>query len=327
MMMLIFYCLVLLSVVTPNSANFNEAFQQRIPQKRFKSINAASFNEVFQRISQERFKPMNEALLNNLNRKYWLDKYYQGPMFRDPYKNPKLTLDNIFYLNLPRRVDRDKSMMRWLPNLSKNYNDIPIHRVKAIPGNSSAQCDVMHNDPRECRGIMSILMNNIRIFDSNIGGDIFMVLEDDIQKFNPVRVEAAMNVVPNDWDVIRFDCYGTISSHLQKSVLSTNPFLLKTNYSDEVKAMSYAEQEKNEYHWYCGGTHAVIYRKKALKTLKKIYSSKPYIDMDCALNTNKINSYCFNDNIVKLDMKQAMTSDKVHMITSTAAKIMNNIKN
>ena len=48
--------------------------------------------------------------------------------------------------------------------------------------------------------------------------------------------------------------------------------------------------------WYCGGTHAVLWRDGvSLEKLRAVYSEQPYNGIDCKLNTPDLKAYCINN--------------------------------
>jgi hypothetical protein len=69
--------------------------------------------------------------------------------------------------------------------------------------------------------------------------------------------------------------------------------------------VSYPEKERmvfrtvcnytaDPYCYFCGGTHAMLWRHSSVHKLDKVWSRRPFDDVDCLLTTPKLKSYCVN---------------------------------
>ncbi len=190
-----------------------------------------------------------------------------------------ITIYRIYYINLESRLDRHFFMDRWL---SKEY--IPYKRINAIIGPSDG-CIERLKSPERCKGVRGVALSNLYIIDHlNLSG-ISLILEDDVM-VNTSRIPQVIRDVPNDWDVIRFDCWG----HVPMSFQYVTPFVYKTRHVSWCL-------------WNCnfwGGTHAMLWRGTSIPKLKEIWSQKPHDDIDGRLTSNEINSYCVQKNIAHL---------------------------
>lgn len=190
----------------------------------------------------------------------------------------KFTIDRIYYINLDKNVGRKQFMDGWLSRQS-----IPYERVPALVGDPSS-CVLQSSDPDKCRGVSGIAMSHIHVFNHlNVTG-ITLVLEDDYQVINFQRIESALKLVPKDFDIVRFDCWGYVPIPFE-CVRNENPFIFRTNRTG---------REKWREVGFCGGMHAAIYKDTSVKKLHGIWSKQPFDDIDCRLTSPWIKSYCIN---------------------------------
>ena len=193
--------------------------------------------------------------------------------------SPVFTISRLYYINLQSRLDRHFFMDDWLSD-----QNLPYERVNAIVGPSDV-CVERLKSPERCKGVTGVALSNIYIIDHLDTSGISLILEDDV-KVNISLIPNAIRDVPNDWDIIRFDCWG----HVPMSFRYVTPFIYKTRHVSWCL-------------WNCnfwGGTHAMLWRDKSVHKLKKIWQQKPYDDIDGRLTSNEINSYCVQKNIAQL---------------------------
>jgi hypothetical protein len=89
-------------------------------------------------------------------------------------------------------------------------------------------------------------------------------------------------MVPDDWDLIRFDCWGNIKG---VKVREINPF-----FFDPLVLGCKVKQC-----WFCGGTHSMLWKGTSVHKLKEMWSKVPYNDADCQISsTPSVKSYCVN---------------------------------
>ena len=103
-----------------------------------------------------------------------------------------------------------------------------------------------------------------------------------------------MKEVPNDWDVVRFDCWA--GKHGGIDPLEDFP---------QFK-FGYRTITPPSKKWYCGGTHATLWRSDRLHILRKIWEfpKRPNAAIDCLLSDDNIVSYCVQANIGDLENKK-----------------------
>lgn len=97
-------------------------------------------------------------------------------------------------------------MEEWL-----SRQTIPFERINATIGKLSGDdCVAGKQEPRRCRGIAGLSMTELDIIRNHDVSDLTVVLEDDYELRRPVQeiVEETLRIVPSDWDVIRWNCWG-----------------------------------------------------------------------------------------------------------------------
>merc|ERR1711862_1018850 len=133
----------------------------------------------------------------------------------------------------------------------------------------------------------------------------------------------SIQLVPRDWDVLRWDCwqhplpYFKWFSNFSYSVSPLNDTVLlalknrtdtlcKENISplndpiflalkNRTDKLCKENQKKSKHKcWYCGGTHAVMWRSDSVQKLRDVWSERPYDDIDCRLTHKSLKSYCIN---------------------------------
>ena len=212
----------------------------------------------------------------------------------------------ILYINMDHRMDRRKHMESWLSRESP----VPYRRVRAHAGNESSQCVPGKQSPARCRGIAGLASTLVRTIDQLEGaaGDT-LILEDDVY----VRVaELRRHVarVPDDWEVIRFDCFG----YVPPSFKFVEDDIFEPRHIRPCSARSLklnTSYPKEAHCWFCGGTFAMLIRESSRSKLRKIWSRQPNDDPDCILSrgwwpyqdgrkwpTTPLKTYCLQAGIV-----------------------------
>jgi hypothetical protein len=186
-------------------------------------------------------------------------------------------MDRIYYINVDKRKDKSNFMESWLKPFSEKYS-IPYQRISAKSWDDS--CNNKLDDEAamlRCRGVKGLRNSNLHIMDTYNTTGYTLVLEDDFQILNYTRLLDGVKKVPDDWDVIRFDCWG-------------KPLA-------EFPTFEFGYQTSKQ--GYCGGTHATLWRSDRLHILRKIwkYPKRPSVGIDCLLADEDINSYCVQADI------------------------------
>jgi hypothetical protein len=202
--------------------------------------------------------------------------------------NRSVKIDRIYYHNLPKNHHRRQSMEVWLQDQA-----IPYERINATVGDKHS-CVLKHNNTNRCRGIAGICKTLDGILQNKDTTGVTMVLEDDIipLDLNLDRLEESLKMVPNDWDIIRFDCWGLNDFHFP---LWVNDYVVDTskywsaNDCDKTKNACLPKK-------FYGGAYSMLWRGSSKHKLRKIWSQPPYHDADgrIAGRKKKLKSYCVN---------------------------------
>ena len=116
----------------------------------------------------------------------------------------RIQIDQMFYMNYDKDIEKSKKMEDWLAWFLPNRN-IPFYRVPLLKGLPYV---CTFQDEEKCireSGKVDTLLHLFKSKDSNKHG-VSLVLQDDIEVTDMHRLRLAANLVPDDWDVIRFDC-------------------------------------------------------------------------------------------------------------------------
>jgi hypothetical protein len=202
--------------------------------------------------------------------------------------NRSVKIDRIYYHNLPKNHHRRQSMEVWLQDQA-----IPYERVNATVGDKHS-CVPKHNNTNRCRGIAGICKTLDGILQNKDTTGVTMVLEDDIipLDLNLDRLEESLKMVPNDWDIIRFDCWGLHDFHfplwVNDYVVDTSKYWSATD-CDKTKSACLPKK-------FYGGAYSMLWRGSSKHKLRKIWSQPPYHDADgrIAGRKKKLKSYCVN---------------------------------
>ena len=206
----------------------------------------------------------------------------QAPARRGPARK----IDRVYYSNLEKNVLRKAMMNFWL-NEDPLVRTIPYKRIGAMVGDlSQDKCKEGKNKPNQCRGVAGLARTLLHILDNEPTNGTSLILEDDFFITDPGfrRIEASVAMVPDDWDVIRFDCREIWQVDLQW----LNPFVVRTNqFRERINCTSRC--------YFCGGTHAMLVREESISRLKSMWGQTPFDEVDCIIGkTEWINSYCVN---------------------------------
>jgi hypothetical protein len=172
-------------------------------------------------------------------------------------------IDHVYFSNLEKNKIRRQSMDFWMDNdpLLKATHK----RINAtISDPPRDQCVPTKNHPKRCRGLAGITRTLLGILDDENTTGLSLVLEDDYVITDPrlQRMEASLELVPEDWDLIRFDCLQTEQVHLQW----INPFVANTT-TMQVKS-DFDQSVPNHKCWFCGGAFAMLWREESISKLR-----------------------------------------------------------
>jgi hypothetical protein len=192
-------------------------------------------------------------------------------------------IDRIYYLNLPKNALRKQNMEFWLGQ----QQSIPYKRIEAEVGAATNQCIGWKQG--KCVGISGLDRTLVKLIDQENTTGFSLILEDDFVSSDDMdwsRLQAALHLVPDDWDILRFDCWSTWRGHLDW----VNEYVANTSH---YRKASSCEWDCD----FCGGTHSMLWRGSSVHKLRDMWSSMPYEDADCAITQwgdRGIRSYCIN---------------------------------
>jgi hypothetical protein len=213
------------------------------------------------------------------------------------HSNDEIRINRIYFINLDINTRRRAFMERWLSNQT-----IPFERIPGKVGDSSDTCKKIKSDPTRCRGIAGLAKSDISIIDSYNTTGLTLVLEDDCIAKNMTLLHESISVVPNDWDVIRFNCWGLIPAdfpllHVERKHELQIAKVFETRHDKELPCK--ATTKRSCHIEFCGGTHAMVWRGgESVQKLRKLWGKIPHNDIDCdlteAAERYNITSYCIN---------------------------------
>ncbi|KAL7555346.1 hypothetical protein ACA910_003210 [Epithemia clementina (nom. ined.)] len=250
-------------------------------------------------------------------------------------------IQQIYYLNLEKNVQR-RQQMEW--HLAHVQPPVPYARVPALMGDgddhdsvrndpnhhpnlttttiTTCPCDVSSQHPTTCRGVAGLtrtvlhLLERLQVRTTNQTTDadagLALVLEDDyIVGHNLTMMNQAIQAVPADWDIIRFQCKGFNNfrqrqQKRQRPQRPQQPFLNITMIPNDhdwdifetPRRRVRPQHNHNTNHRSdpsddesfllppppCGGTHAMVWRASSLSKLYHIWNRRPYQHIDCRLS-------------------------------------------
>ncbi|GFH52491.1 predicted protein [Chaetoceros tenuissimus] len=107
---------------------------------------------------------------------------------------------------------------------------------------------------------------------------ITIVLEDDYVINDYPKLLKSLAMVPDDWDVLRFDLW-------------QHPFRHYPHFPMEGIGYGFRSLAPPEGRWYCGGTHLTVWRGDKVDKLRKHWDHYPRKPIDCLLARDNITSY------------------------------------
>jgi len=234
-------------------------------------------------------------------------------------------IDRIYYINLAKNTKRNALMQKWLDSTTINPY-YPYTRVEAVVGLDN-ECPAGVT-PERCRGMAGLAKTNLGILRRNrteesaagtkveFGGNsdfagnnhnsfspeekFTLVFEDDYYVTQPLHkaLEKTLRHVPDDWDIIRWDCKGPIRSSFPVVYREEDDSFVVFRAAHLNECLN-PEAEQNCL--FCGSTHAMLWRhpgSDAVQKLERLWSRQPYDDIDCRLVVSPdVVGYCVNMNL------------------------------
>ena len=171
--------------------------------------------------------------------------------------------------------------------LAQIHPPVPYQRIAALRGTRNASECVSHlQQITRCFGLSGLARTVVHIMEertsvSSPEKGLTMILEDDfVIAPNRTQWESAIQQVPEDWDIIR------LVSGCPRPTTTTTMTLVQ-DVNSTVPIYKVGEQSRVG-HGICCGTHAQIWRPSSLYKLHKLWSRRPYDDIDCALSRSNL---------------------------------------
>mmetsp|Transcript_10402 Transcript_10402/g.14689 ORF Transcript_10402/g.14689 Transcript_10402/m.14689 type:complete len:327 (-) Transcript_10402:34-1014(-) len=189
---------------------------------------------------------------------------------------PGKLIDRIYYINLSTNINRNAFERTRL-----RRQHVPYERIEGQRGKEDICGPNYH--PKRCVGVSGLTLTNLHILQHKNLTGISLILEDDYELLHMIDMENDfLKYIPNDWDVVRIDCWKTKKQEWTKDlvdIVHSNPYVYKLKGKGT----------------FFGGTHAMIWRESSVPKLYNVWSQKPFnTGIDVRLNTNRLNSYCLN---------------------------------
>jgi len=196
------------------------------------------------------------------------------------------TIARVYYINLAKNFKRRQMMEGWL-----SKQNIPFYRINAIVVDMLRySCTKEKNHPRRCQGIVGLTHSNLEIIRNRETHGLTLVFEDDYIVEQPLQslVDITLSLVPQDWDIIRWDCWGDTPSTFDYILNTPSVRIFSTIHKRPCN-------ERVETCQFYGGTYAMLWRDTSLRKLDTIWSEEPFDDIDGRLtNEGELKSYCVN---------------------------------
>ncbi|KAL7573114.1 hypothetical protein ACA910_018792 [Epithemia clementina (nom. ined.)] len=200
-------------------------------------------------------------------------------------------IQRIYYINLDKNVRRRLLMETALSHVRPH---VPYHRFPAIIGSANdSECRSYKVEPQRCEGISGLSQTVIQLMDTQNMTGISVVLEDDFAIASDLtKIQQAIDLVPDDWDIIRFLyfrrefgvnplAFHRVNFHLESSTGNEDSHDLGS--LDMFRVQLRELVRPGPANFVCSGTYAMVWRESSLPKLRQIWSLKPYRDIDCRL--------------------------------------------
>lgn len=161
-------------------------------------------------------------------------------------------------------------------------------------GGDPDSCAGRRNHTRVCVGISGLARSMVSLIDSLMAlpntvrafPDVpsYYVLEDDYFLNFTVANEYVQRYVPDDWEIIRFNPW--MWRPIPHTFRRVNPQVVRNSHEGRTCNATATRQC-----WFCGGTHAMLWKAQALPKLRALWSKKPYVAIDCRLVTDAVVGY------------------------------------
>jgi hypothetical protein len=252
------------------------------------------------------------------------DRPWPNSLASRKHSNNEIRIDRIYFISLDITPLRRAFMEGWL-----GKQTIPFQRIQGKVGDPSDTCVKGKIGPKQCRGIAGVAKSEVSIIDNYNTTGLTLVFQDDFSAENITRLYESISVVPDDWDVLRFNCWGHIPSDFPFVHVETgNELGIKKIFETRHDREQPPCNETKETCWFCGGAHAMVWRGgESVQKLRKLWSEIPYAQSDCRLTLEveryNIKSYCINfrkggvvQKRIKGEITNIPTNDKLEVTES-----------
>ena len=211
-------------------------------------------------------------------------------------------VDRIYYVHGYLRKVKAKEQQLLLPlrasavgkNNSSSPSTIPFQRIKLEKGFQGGCIPLTKNSLcMENVALSKTLVTNI--IEKKETAGYTLVVQDTYKVTNLTLLEQSITMVPDDWDVIRWDCQG---DDLPPSFLHVNDHVFRS--SEYLPNSTTANNRAIPCNWtsgkcwYCGGSHVMLWKGTSVRKLRQIWGdASMFMDVDCQLvHAPTVTSYC-----------------------------------
>ena len=264
------------------------------------NLEKQSISRIKSRMTIKDLSPETIGRINQVARDDFLNFGYEmlDPKVVAAQRTRERTVHRIYYINLSKNTERRQLMENWL-----SRQPIPYERISASMGriHHPEDCVLEKQFPEQCRGISGLAKTQLDIIRNHNTSGLTLVFEDDFVAKEPLDklVKRTLKLVPDGWDVIRWDCWGDAPGSFPRITPAT---VFRTTHERPCNAM-------NEPCEFYGGTHAMMWNQESVSKLERVWSQTPYDDIDARLVTDQLNSYCVNLGIGYIDSPLAESTD------------------
>ena len=186
-----------------------------------------------------------------------------------------MSIDQMFYMNYDKDIEKKQKMEDWLswflPNRHISFYRVPL--LKGLPYVCA------FDDEEKCikeSGKVDTLLYLMHSKKFKKHG-VSLVLQDDVQVTDMHRLRLAANLVPCDWDVIRFDC----PLESENDLPNWNNYAYQTNQGRKIQP-------------FVDSSRVMLLRDDKFDKIAEAINVSPRIELDAALSWKHLNSYCVN---------------------------------
>ena len=204
---------------------------------------------------------------------------------------------------------------------SKHNKTIPLfYPIPLAKGTPAGGCIEQTKDSlcTENIAVTQALVSNI--IEQNVTAGLTLIIRHSYLVTNMTLLQESIKQVPNDWDVIRWDCQSNnIPSnfvYINDNIFRSSEYLPGSTIFNNTRIpcswdsaapiinSSNNEETSSSTCWYCGGSHIMLWKGTSTTKLRSLWDNH-FMDIDCKLvQAPHINSYC----IQNLDVGQFQKS-------------------